>query len=299
MSGVLSTVLSNLALYRDPIVALNTSRCDFRIRDLMHQDTPVSLYLVLSPNDLDRLQPLIRLIVNLAMRRMTEKMEFEGGQTKATYKHKLLLLLDEFTSLGKLEIMERALAFCAGYGVKVMIIVQDLTQLQGAYGKEESIMSNCHIRAAFAPNKIETARVLSDMAGKTTVVEHKTSFSGSSMGHMKNSSISVSETARPLLTPDEVLCLPGLVKDARGKVIEGGAMLIFVAGMPCIMGKQMLFFQNPTFAPRARIVAPGCSDRIGSNQELVAPARSTMPLRTSTDIGENYENALRMHGDEH
>src|SRR3546814_8094350 len=100
-------------------------------------------------------------------------MDFEGGRSVKHYKHRLLLMLDEFTSVGKLEIFEDSLAYMAGYGLKAFIIVQDLTQLQKCYGKEESITSNCHIRIAFAPNKIETARVLSDMSGKTTLIQRR------------------------------------------------------------------------------------------------------------------------------
>ncbi|MDO5484580.1 MAG: type IV secretory system conjugative DNA transfer family protein, partial [Desulfovibrionaceae bacterium] len=122
-SGVVSTALTNLALYRDPVVALNTSRCDFRIHDLMNTEHPVNLYLVISPADIDRMRPLIRLMVDMIVRRVCAKMEFAEGSSKAGYKHRLLFMLDEFTSLGKLPIMEKALAYIAGYGGKVYIIV--------------------------------------------------------------------------------------------------------------------------------------------------------------------------------
>ena len=68
-------------------------------------------------------------------------------------------MIDEFPSLGRLEIFQEALAFIAGYGLKAYLITQDLTQLYNAYGRNESIISNCHIRIAFAPNKIETAKL--------------------------------------------------------------------------------------------------------------------------------------------
>ncbi len=110
-SGVVSTALTNLALYRDPVVALNTASCDFRIHDLMNHDKPVNLYLVISPADIDRMRPLLRLMVDMIVRRICAKMEFADGSSKAGYKHRLLLLLDEFTSLGKLPIMEKALAY--------------------------------------------------------------------------------------------------------------------------------------------------------------------------------------------
>ncbi|PIQ50567.1 MAG: conjugal transfer protein TraG, partial [Comamonadaceae bacterium CG12_big_fil_rev_8_21_14_0_65_59_15] len=122
-SGVLSTALSFLSLYRDPIVAANTSASDFTIESLMQRRT--SLYLVVPPSDKDRLKPLLRLVINQVVRRLTEKMEFdETGASKSRFPHKMLLLIDEFPALGKLEIFEEALAFIAGYGLKALLITQ-------------------------------------------------------------------------------------------------------------------------------------------------------------------------------
>ncbi|GFH63372.1 MAG: putaive type IV secretion system, ATP-binding, DNA transfer protein TraG/VirD4 [Candidatus Desulfovibrio kirbyi] len=256
-SGVVSTALTNLALYRDPVVALNTASCDFRIHDLMNHETSVNLYLVISPADIDRMRPLLRLMVDMIVRRVCSKMEFADGAGKASYKHRLLLLLDEFTSLGKLPVMEKALAYIAGYGGKVYLIVQDITQLNGVYGKENAIMANCHVRIAYAPNTIETAKTLSDMTGKTTVVEEKVSLSGSRTGHMKNASVNVTETARPLLTPDECMRLPGPEKDGQGRVTRPGDMLIFTAGQPPIYGRQILYFFDPVFSARSKMPVSG------------------------------------------
>lgn len=263
-SGVISTALVNLSLYRDPVVTLNTSRCDFRIHDLMNHDTPVNLYLVISPADIDRLRPLLRLMVDMIVRRVCAKMEFADGASVAGYKHRLLLLLDEFTSLGKLAIMEKALAYIAGYGGKVYLIVQDITQLNGVYGKDNALMANCHVRIAYAPNTVETAKTLSEMTGKTTVVDQKLSLSGSRTGHMKNASMSVSETARPLLTPDECMRLPGPQKDNQGRVTKPGDMLIFTAGKPPVYGRQILYFLDPVFSARAKIPVPGLSAAYGA-----------------------------------
>ena len=256
-SGVVSSVVINLSLYRDPVVAMNTARCDFRINDLMNHENPVNLYLVISPADIDRMKPLMRLMVDMIVRRVCAKMEFAGGSSVAGYKHRLLLMLDEFTSLGKLPIMEKALAYIAGYGGKVYIIVQDITQLNAIYGKDNALMANCHVRIAYAPNTIETAKTLSDMTGKTTVVEEKTSLSGTRSGHMKNASVSVTETARNLLTPDECMRLPGPVKDSQGRVTKPGDMLIFTAGQSTIYGRQILYFLDPVFSARAKIPVPG------------------------------------------
>ena len=267
-SGVLGTTISKLPLYRDPVVGMNISESDFTIDELMNGERPVSLYLVVSPADQARMQPLMCLIVSLIMSRRTEKMDFKDGRSVAGYKHRLLMLLDEFTSLGKLNAIEHAISYCAGYGIKLMLIVQDIPQLIAKYGKDNALMGNCHIRFAYAPNTIETAKLLSDLTGKTTILQDKESVNGS--GGKKNKSKSLQETARPLLTPDETMRLPGLVKSSKGEVTAPGDMLIFVAGQNPIYGKQILYFKDPVFSERAKIAPPEFSDRIDIHTEREA-----------------------------
>lgn len=260
-SSVLSTAISFLTLYRDPLVSRNTCQSDFKIRDLMNDDKPISLYLVVPPSDKERLRPLIRLLINQIVRGLTEKMAFKDGRSTAGYTHRLLLMLDEFPSLGKLDVFEESLAFIAGYGLKAYLIIQDIAQLWTAYGKEESIFSNCHVRVAYAPNKIETAELLSKMAGTATVVKRNHQFTGSALlGTHATIMSSTQEATRPLLTPDEVMRLPAARKDGRGNVIEPGDMLVFMAGQTPIYGKQILYFMDPVFSQRAKAAAPARSD---------------------------------------
>ncbi|MCV0423975.1 MAG: type IV secretory system conjugative DNA transfer family protein [Roseibium sp.] len=269
-SGVHSTGTSQLALYSDPIVARNISESDFRIADLMNGETPATLYIVIPPSDIARLRPLVRILLNQFLTRLTSHMAFEGGRSVKHYKHRMLLMLDEFTSVGKLEIFEKAIAFMAGYGLKAFVIVQDLTQLQKAYGREQSIISNCHIRIAYAPNTMETAKVLSDMAGKTTLVQKKTSASHTTGRIGTNYSETLTEVARPLLTPDECMSLPGIQTGAGGKVKRAGDMLIFVAGCPAIYGRQVLYFQDKDLQARAEVQIP-------SAKTLPNPVSSSTP----------------------
>lgn len=252
-SGVHSTAKTQLTVFADPIIARNTATSNFRLHDLMNGDAPMALFLVVSPADKDRLRPLLRIILNLFMRRMTERMEFGSGQTVAGYKHRLLLMLDEFTSIGKLEIFEESLAFMAGYGLKAMIIVQNTEQLFKHYGRDESIMANCKIRIAFTPNKLETAKLLSDMTGKATIVQKRRSHSGR-MGDLGSVSDNLAETSRPLLTPDECMRLQIIDTDGR-KPVPGDA-LIFVAGLPPILGRQKLYFLDRELSRRSQMTPP-------------------------------------------
>ena len=264
--SVLSTAKSYLALYRDPVVRRNVSKSEFRIKDLMNFETPVSLYIVTHPNDKARLRPLVRVLINMIVRLLADKMDFVNGQPKAHYNHRLLMLLDEFPSLGKLEILQEALAFIAGYGIKCYLICQDINQLKSretGYGHDESITSNCHVQSAFPPNRVETAEHLSKLTGQTTVAKEQITTSGRRTSALLGQvSRTIQEVQRPLLTPDECLRMPGPLKNAEGLIEKAGDMVVYVAGSPAIYGVQPLFFKDPIFKARAAIPAPLQSDRL-------------------------------------
>tara|TARA_R110002126_G_scaffold11644_2_gene51844 strand:- start:942 stop:2792 length:1851 start_codon:yes stop_codon:yes gene_type:complete len=278
--SVLSTLKSYLALYRDPVVAHNVSASDFCIKDLMHHETPVSLYIVTQPNDKARLQPLVRVMLNMVVRLLADKMEFERVDgfvmTKKTYKHRLLCMIDEFPSLGKLDILQESLAFVAGYGLKFYLICQDINQLKSrerGYGPDEMITSNCHIQNAYPPNRIETAEHLSKLTGQTTIVKEHITTSGKRMSaFLGQISKTTQEVSRPLLTMDECQRMPGPKKDANGFITEAGDMVVYVAGFPAIYGKQPLYFKDPVFIARASVEAPLQSDvlraRLSSEEEI-------------------------------
>jgi type IV secretion system protein VirD4 len=244
LSGVFSTAMSCLGLYRDPLIARSTSSSDFRIADLMNSERPVSLYLVVPPSDLSRTRPLIRLLINQIGRRLTESMEF-GGRT--AYRHKLLLLLDEFPSLGRLDFFETALAFLAGYGVKCFLIAQSLNQLEKAYGQNNSILDNCHARLTFAANDDKTAKRISDLLGQATEKKLQKSRSGSGFW-LTNRSVSEQEYARPLLTPAEVTQLSQ----------DDG--ILFIGGLLPYRAKKVRYYLDPRFQGRDALRPPDTPD---------------------------------------
>lgn len=249
-SSVISSAIKFLNLYRDPIIAANTATSDFTISDLVNHEHPVSLYLTTPPSDISRTRPLARLLINQIGRRLTEKM-LVADQRGPLAVHRLLFMLDEFPSLGRLDFFQSALAYLPGYGIQAYVIAQDLSQLYAAYGRDESIVSNCHVRIAYAPNKIETAKLLSDMAGTMTVFRETRSYTGNRLAPFLFHVIaSEQESQRPLLTPDEALRLPEDVA------------LIFVAGHPPIYGRKIRYFVDPTFRERSAISPPGESGRI-------------------------------------
>jgi len=273
LSGVLSTAKTALALYSDPLVAGNTAGSDFRINDLANHERPVALYLVVPPSDKIRLRRLIRLIFTMVVNRLTERMDFEGGEQKKN-RHRLLFLIDEFPSLNRMEIFGDALSYMAGYGLKAYLITQDIRQIVDAYGQNESIISNCHVRIAFAPNQVETAELLSKMTGTATVQKASFNFSGSRFAPMMSHvNASVDHIERPLMTPDEIMRLRPPKKEGNGateRITEPGDMLIFVSGHYPILGMQMLYFFDPVLRRRAEIPPPG-APRVHQDDSLSPP----------------------------
>jgi type IV secretion system protein VirD4 len=241
-TSVLSTATRCLTLYRDPIVAANTAASDFSIDDLTHHDRPVSLYLTVPPSDLTRTRPLMRLLLAQIAARLTET---SPSNEHAVPMRRLLLMLDEFPALGRLDFFQSSLSYAAGYGIKAYLIAQDLSQLYAAYGHDESIVSNCAVRVAYAPNKIETARLISEMAGAATVRHEHRTYSDS------RTTVSEPSIQRPLITPDETMRLP---EDAA---------LIFAPGSPPIYGTKIRYYLDQEFSARAKIAPPRHSDRIG------------------------------------
>ena len=272
--SVLSTAKSYLSLYRDPIVARNVSSSDFSIADLMNHERGLSLYLVTQYSDQVRLRPLVRVFVNMAVRMSGKKLVFENGRPVRQYKHPLLFMLDEFPQLGRLEIIQESLAFVATYGLKFLIVCQDLNQLKReklGYGRDETITSNCHIQVAFPPNRIETAEHLSKLTGQTTVPkEHITTSGRRASPLLGNVARTIQEVQRPLLTPDECMRMPAALKDERGDITRAGDMVVYVAGFPAIYGRQPLYFKDPVFSKRASIRPPARSDVIRSKPPTFA-----------------------------
>ncbi|MGO9267992.1 MAG: type IV secretory system conjugative DNA transfer family protein [Candidatus Binataceae bacterium] len=258
-SGVISEVKGFLELYRDPVIAANTAVSDFRITDLMNHGRPVSLYVVVPLAHKNSLRPLIRLLLSQILHRLTEQLEFRDGRAVTGYRHRLLMMIDEFPSLGRLDMFAESLALVAGYGIKACLIAQDLSQIHAAYGHDEAITSNCDTRVAFTPNRIETARLLSQMTGETTVRHAHRTISNS------GASISEPETARPLLTPDEALRL------------GAHEALIFVSGRPAIRAGKLRYYAEPGFRRLAELQAPPVSDR------LETPSATTPPPATPRD----------------
>jgi len=235
-SGVLSTAMSFLGLYRDPTVAEVTSRCDWRIADLIEAKQPLSLYLVIPPSDIGRTKPLVRLVLNQIGRRLTERLDQPGTSPR---RHQLLMMLDEFPALGRLDFFETSLAFMAGYGIRAFLIAQSLNQIEKAYGEHNAILDNCHVRVAFATNDERTAKRISDALGTATEQRAMRNYAGHRLAPwLAHVMVSRQETARQLLTPGEVMQL------------SPDEEIVLVSGLAPIRACKLRYFRDRNFTAR-------------------------------------------------
>ncbi|CDX24414.1 putative plasmid transfer factor, traG protein [Mesorhizobium sp. ORS 3324] len=271
-SGVLSTAMSFLGLYRDPVVAEVTRRCDWRISDIVGGIKPATLYLVVPPSDINRTKPLIRLILNQIGRRLTEDLQAKS------HRHRLLLMLDEFPALGRLDFFESALAFMAGYGLKSFLIAQSLNQIEKAYGPNNSILDNCHVRVSFATNDERTAKRVSDALGTATEMRAMKNYAGHRLspwlGHLM---VSRQETARQLLTPGEIMQLAPTDE------------IVMVAGTPPIRANKARYYEDVRL--RERVLSPPELTRC---EKVSACDWSSQPVLKRVDVDDTH----RMRCDE-
>ena len=311
-ASVISTVNTAFAVYADPLVRRNTAASDFTVQDLVNFEKPVSLYIVVPPSDRLRLTPLVRLTFTLIVNRLTQRMAFappptdaadapknaalEGGEVQppsappaleqVRNKHRLLMMIDEFPTLKKMELFADALSYMGGYGIKAYLIAQDVEQIIEQYGPHESIVSNCHVRIAFAPNKQSTAELLSKMTGTITVEKASFTFSGNRasavLGQMSSS---VQQIERPLMTPDEILRIAPAKKTGTGRnerIVAPGEMLIFVSGQPPIHGTQILYFADPAFTQHVTFRPPLHLKAIEGGKEIAQRPLRLARHKTST-----------------
>ena len=232
-ASVISSVMSKLTLFKDPIIRKNTTNVDFRIKDLMDYETPVSFYVVVESQDMATLAPLLKMLLTQVIGVLAPEMDFESGEE--VHKHKLLLMLDEFAAFGTIPILEKALAYIAGYGMKAVIIAQALNQIRKNYGDKSSIFDNCATTVFYAPTPLdsETPRQISELLGDTTIKVRNKSWKAYSLGQ---ANLSESNQVRKLLTPEEVRNKLG---DKRN--------IISIAGMYPLMAYKIRFYEEEYF----------------------------------------------------
>jgi type IV secretion system protein VirD4 len=260
--SVQMTVRSYLTWLVGKDVEYALSDSDFRLGDLMCAKQPVSLYVQIAPGDLKALQPLVRMFFQLASTAFTTHIETDSdGRPK---ENALLLALDEFPLLGRVDFFEDVVRLASGYGIKCLFIAQSLNDISRVYGTHNGFIDNAHIYVAFAALDPVTREKVSKLTGLTTVTR-----SSASLPHHytdKGGSTSIGEYERPLMDVGEVGSLP----DAQE--------LVFIAGHKPYLLTKVLYDKIGWMNKRAKIPARDQSIGIDTPERPVHPWAEHKPM---------------------
>jgi type IV secretion system protein VirD4 len=232
-SGVVSTLSSGLELWANPLIDTATATSDFNMQELKKQK--MTVYVGITPDNLERLKKLMQIFYQQSVDLMTRKLPDSKIEP-----YRVLFLMDEFPTVGKMPAFQAGIAFFRGYNVKLFLVVQDTQQLKGIYEDSgmNSFLSNAMYRITFAANNIETANMISQLCGNKTVEsisESKPKFLDFSPGAKSQN---VSSASRALLLPQEVITLP---RDEQ---------ILMIESQPPIRSKKIEYFTDKFFTSR-------------------------------------------------
>lgn len=224
--SVLSTAQTAVSVFAIPSVANSTSGTSWDWREFREGST--SLFLVIQPNDIAALKPLIRLLIEDMVSSFIDMGVVEHSASNHT-----LLLLDEFSSIGRMELLAQSISYVRGYGLRYFIVLQTLAQLDSSYGRHraDEIVSNCKVSVAFSTNSTDQASVFSKKVGDVEK-ERKSVTRG------RSKSVTVSTQKKALLEPYQIQNLG--TKQA----------LLFVESMPAVLVEKIAYYRDRSFYGR-------------------------------------------------
>ncbi len=257
-ADIKKTITNVLGLWLNPLVDTATSASDFDLRDLRKRH--ISIFLGVSPDELDRIAPLYNLLfqqlIDLNVRELPDD----------TAPVPVLVILDEFARLGRASIIASAFSFVAGYGIRLLPVIQSRSQLRGVYGEHvaDEIVANCGVEVAFTPKELRVANELSDRIGY--VGQESVTRSLTINGWLANRSKSIAEQRRALLLPQELMQFPT------------DRLILLRGGIPPIIGIKIFYFKSRFFKKRAFPPPAGPPIEKPTRRNIAPP-----PFRDMTD----------------
>src|SRR6266480_4709226 len=262
-SSIRKTFTSRLDLWLNPILDAATSGNDFDLRELRAK--PLSIYVAVNPDDLHRLRPVLNLFFQQAIGLQTRELPERNPRLK----YQVMMLLDEFTALGRIPIIAEAISYLPGYNVRVVLVIQTPAQLREVYGihNAETMLKSLAARIVFAPKDFPDAREISDELGFTTVPSKTVSSPlGAALDSRgpRSRSQSVSLQRRALLLPQEV------------KELGPEKAIVFYEGLRPIRCRKIRYFADKRFRRRL-LPAPASPVPFQRPRSCVSPSPGEPP----------------------
>jgi type IV secretion system protein VirD4 len=234
LASVLATFNAPLTIWANPVVDAATSANDFDLRDVRRRR--MSVYIGITPDHLSEAALLVNLVFSQLVNLNTKQLP----EADPALKFQCLVLLDEMTSIGKIQIIARAVAYMAGYNLRLLSIVQSIAQLESVYGRADArtFITNHAMQILYAPREQKDANDYSEMLGTLTDQSRSVSRSNAIFGGRSGSSESVSEQRRPLLLPQEL------------KELGREKEIIVLENTRPILADKICYWRDPEFASR-------------------------------------------------
>jgi len=233
-----------LSIFSDPITARATAKNTFDMRDVRKKR--MSVYVVIKPNNIGKFGKFL----NLFFQQLLTLNMATLPQDDPTLKYQCLLLLDEFTAMGRIEMIEKASAFMAGYNMRLLLIFQSKSQVKDKKLYDETgaqtMLTNMALQVVYAPRDDNDAKEYSEMIGYMT---EKGISKSRQTGGKSGSSESASDQRRAVLLPQEVKAI-GMAKE-----------IISMENMPPALVDKIFWYQEPVFKARANLPRPAVPDQ--------------------------------------
>lgn len=228
-SSVIATMQAPLQQFLNPILANATNATDFDITTIRKK--PTTIFVDIPTNKLDESGKLLNIFFSTIIGNNLIKQLGDEPDLK----YQMLMLMDEFTAMGRVDVWAKRISISASYGVRDLCIIQSRAQLRGAYGDNDAqnFITNHGAQIVFTPREQTDANEYSEMLGYQTI--RKQNRSRSSGGGSSQVSISYSEERRALMLPQEIKELPN------------DDELIFKEGCKPIRAKKNWFFKDKQF----------------------------------------------------
>jgi len=263
-TSIRQSVTAKINLWLNPYVDAATAESDFDLRQF--RDKRISLYLGVSPDDLERVAPIYNLLFQ-------QLIDLNVRELPSADRHnvRLLLLLDEFTRLGRASVIASGFSYVAGYGIRLLPVIQNFSQLDHIYGDKvaKEISANCGVQIVMRPKEINDAKNVSERLGTYTFRAKSRSFGAWGRG---GGSVSESDQRRALLLPQELLLLPE--KD----------LIVLRSGIPPVYGKKIRYYQEKDMLALTNLQAPAMPT---IRPDPSVPARSLRVITAAEASGES------------
>jgi len=263
-ASIKQTITARMNLWLNPRVCAATDTSDFDLREL--RSRRISLYLGVSPDNLSRVAPLYNLLLQQLVDLNTRELPGAGRHAVP-----VLVVLDEFARLGHARIIAQGFSYVAGYGLRLLCVLQSPAQLRAEYGPDlaEEILSNCGVEVAFAPKELKVAQDLSERLGYWTYQSRSRSRPSGLSGGRR--SVSESDQRRALMMPQELIQMPP------------DQLIVLRAGLPPVRGRKIVYWRERVFAHRVSppptvVPHPGGADIYG------VPTMPPGPMVGSDDL---------------